>query len=191
MVSKKAITKLTLVALLSGTAAAQASQAEVLEQAAAATQEGTAKHPGMHYLDEMAIMDAQIAYLRKEGELRSALEQRSRHEALPKVVSIVGSKGSRSAQVVFESGIMRWLKTGDALAGGLKVVSIGRAGVNVGDERDTFPLPFVSANQNGMTGGGQAGMVPLAPPPNLNIVQPMPMPAPGMAPAPGPVGMER
>ena len=185
MANKKSLTSLVSIAVLS---MGLAGQPHASEQGAAAesTKAEKEKTNSMHYLDEMALMDAQIAYLRKESELRSALEQRSRHESLPKVVSIVGSGKTHTAQVVFESGIMRWLKPGDALAGGLKVRAISRTAVTVGNDREAFLLPFVSAVNNPAAGQGNQAMLPLAPPPNLNIAQPMPMPmpAPGLSPVP-------
>ena len=130
-----------------------------------------------NYLDEMAKIDAQIAYIQKQNELKEVLKKSSGNEGLPKVVSILVDEKGGSAQVIYESGIVRWLKSGDALADGVKVLAINKSSVLVsaGDRR--FPLGFASPKAG--ASGANSGLMP--PLPNINI----PMPLPPSASPPG------
>lgn len=135
-----------------------------------------------NYLDEMAKIDAQIAYLQKQSELKEVLKKSSGNEGLPKVVSILVDDKGGSAQVIYESGIVRWLKNGDTLMDGLKVVSINKSSVTVGQGSSQFSLSFASPKAG--TATANSGLMP--PLPNINIPMPLPPSAspPGAAPAP-------
>ncbi len=130
-----------------------------------------------NYLDEMAKIDAQIAYIQKQNELREVLKKSSGNEGLPKVVSILVDEKGGSAQVIYESGIVRWLKSGDVLADGVKVLAINKSSVVVGAGERQFPLGFASPKAG--AAGANSGLMP--PLPNINI----PMPLPPSASPPG------
>lgn len=128
-----------------------------------------AKAPGArHYLDEMAVMDAQISYMQKEMELRNMLSQRAQRGALPKVVSIVKDSKGAWALVSGEGEVTRWVKAGDVLAGGLRVKRVLRSSVMVAHGDEEFALRFVGANEaQGRDMSQQTG--PLPPPPAIAI----------------------
>lgn len=131
-----------------------------------------------NYLDEMAKIDAQIAYLQKQTELKEALKKASVSEGLPRIVSILVDDKGGSAQVVYGSGIVRWLKVGDVLADGVKVLSISNSSVVVsGADNHKFALSF-AAPQTGAAANSGGAMPPL---PNINI--PMPLPPSASPPA--------
>ncbi|MBS1196290.1 MAG: hypothetical protein H6R18_75 [Proteobacteria bacterium] len=147
--------------------------ASVLAQQVATTQ--PVAQP--NYLDEMAKIDAQIAYIQKQNELKEALKNSSGNEGLPKVVSILVDEKGGAAQVIYDSGIVRWLKSGDVLADGVKVLAINKSSVLVGAGERQFRLAFASPKAGAAT--ANSGMMP--PLPNINI--PMPLPPSASPPA--------
>lgn len=129
---------------------------------------GTKAPSARHYLDEMAVMDAQISYMQKEMELRNMLSQRAQRGALPKVVSIVKDGKGAWALVGGEGEVTRWVKAGDVLTGGLRVKRVLRSSVMVAHGDEEFALRFVGANEGqGQDMAQQTG--PLPPPPAIAI----------------------
>lgn len=133
-----------------------------------------------NYLDEMAKIDAQIAYLQKQNELREILKKSSNNEGLPRILSILVDEKGALAQVVYGSGIVRWLKKGDVLAEGLRVLAVTKSSVLVGGTDSKFSLSFAAPQTTGSTGAPSASG-PLPPLPQINI--PMPLP-PSVSPPP-------
>lgn len=128
------------------------------------------------YLDEMAKADAQIAYVQKQTELREALKKSAGSEGLPKILSITVDDRGGSAQVVYGTGIVRWLRPGDVLQEGVRVQSIDRSSVIAGGNGAKYRLAFYTPPANAAVA---AASDPLPPPPRLNI--PLPQ-APTVAP---------
>lgn len=140
-----------------------------------------------NYLDEMAKIDAQIAYVIKQNELNTLLRQSSGHEGLPRIVSILVDRQGGSAQIVYGSGIVRWIKNGDMLGDGLKVLAITKSSVLVDGAGGKFALSFAAPQVQGTSGTPAAAYGPLPPRPNIHIPMPLPpavSPPPGTAPAP-------
>lgn len=143
------------------------------------------------YLDEMAKIDAQIAFIQKQNDLKMVLRQSAGGDWLPKVQSILIDEKGGQAQVVYSSGIVRWVKRGDSVQDGMSVINIAKTGVVVGGQGGKVTLAFVTPVNS--TNPSQAAGGPMPPLPGVNI--PMPMPpaavppvaqtAPG-APAPAP-----
>ncbi|MBI1891896.1 MAG: hypothetical protein HYS18_14715 [Burkholderiales bacterium] len=129
------------------------------------------------YLDEMAKVDAQIAYVQKQTELREALKKSAGSEGLPKILSITVDDKGGTAQVVYGTGIVRWLRPGDLLQEGVRVQSIDRSSVVAGSNGSKFRLAFYAPPANA---AAAATSDPLPAPPRLNI--PLPQ-APTVAPA--------
>lgn len=139
-----------------------------------------------NYLDEMAKIDAQIAYIVKQNELKTLLRQSSSNEGLPRIVSILVDRQGASAQILYGSGIVRWIKNGDVLAEGLRVLAITKSSVLVGGSDGKFALSFAAPQAQTGTGTASAAapVGPLPPLPHINI--PMPLP-PAVSPPPGTV----
>lgn len=134
------------------------------------------------YLDEMAKVDAQIAYVQKQTELREALKKSAGSEGLPRILSITVDDRGGSAQVVYGSGIVRWLRTGDVLQEGIRVQSIDRSSVVAKGNGGKYRLAFYTPQ----AGAAGAAGDPVPAPPRLNI--PLPQ-APSVAPAGAPSAM--
>lgn len=151
----------------------------ILPAAALAQQQLQIAQP--NYLDEMAKVDAQIAYVQKQTELRDALKKSSGNEGLPKVLSIMVDERGGTAQVVYGSGIVRWLRKGDFLQDGIRVQAIDKSAVVAGGTGGKFRLSFFSPHANGAS---SAASDPVSAPPRLNIpLPPLPVAAPAAAPA--------
>jgi type IV pilus biogenesis protein PilP len=132
------------------------------------------------YLDEMAKMDAQMAYLQKQADLKLALQRTSPSEALPKVISIVEDDKGLTAQLVYSSGLVRWVAKGDLLARGLSVSAITSNTVSIGGGRNRIDLQFVTPQVAGgaISSHSSVGM-PLPPLPTFQMGVPaLPAPAP-------------
>lgn len=128
-----------------------------------------------NYLDEMAKVEAQIAYVQKQAELREALRRSSGSESLPRIISIMVDEKGATAQVVYPSGMVRWLRNGDFLQDGLRVQSITKSSVLAGGSAGQFRLSFFTPNANAAT----AASDPVSAPPRLNIpLPPLPSAAP-------------
>lgn len=139
--------------------------------------------PAPNYLDEMAKIDAQIAYIQKQNELRNALQKSSTSEGMPRILSITVDDRGATAQVIYTSGIVRWVKKGDVLLDGMSVQAIGKSSVLVGGRGGRYSLAF-AAPQTGMGGEQQNASVGLPPVPRINIPMPLPpAPSPVLAPA--------
>lgn len=151
--------------------------AAILPASALAQQQLQSAQP--NYLDEMAKVDAQIAYVQKQTELRDALRRSSGNEGLPKVLSIMVDERGATAQVVYASGIVRWLRKGDFLQDGIRVQSIDKSSVVAGGSGGKFRLSYFTPHANGAAG---AASDPVAAPPRLNIPLP-PLPVAASAPA--------
>ncbi|QAU35251.1 hypothetical protein [Janthinobacterium sp. 17J80-10] len=151
--------------------------ATILPVTAVAQQQLQAAQP--NYLDEMAKVDAQIAYVQKQTELREALRRSSGNEGLPKVLSIMVDERGGAAQVVYASGIVRWLRKGDFLQDGIRVQSIDKSSVVAGGNGGKFRLSYFSPHAGG---SAAAATDPVSAPPRLNIPLP-PLPVATHAPA--------
>lgn len=140
----------------------------------AAAQQAAQRQP--NYLDEMAKVDAQIAYVQKQTELREALRKSHGNEGLPKILSISIDDRGGTAQVVYGTGIVRWLRQGDTLQDGVRVQSINRSSVvAVGDGGGKYRLAFYTPQANAAASLSE----PVPAPPRLHI--PLPQ-APSAAP---------
>lgn len=133
------------------------------------------------YLDQIGRMDARIAVLRKQVELRNVETdlRGGAAQALPTVVSIGGFDDNLSAVLEFEDRRREVVRTGDRLQGGLVVRAVRSNGVvaalgkqEVVLARRQAPARAVQAAAPGAPRAA-AGM----PPP-----MPMPMPMPQMDP---------
>lgn len=128
-----------------------------------------------NYLDEMAKIDAQIAYVHKQAELREALKKSYGNEGLPKILSISIDDSGATAQVVYGTGLVRWLKKGDVLQDGIRVQSIDKSSVIAGGGRGKFRLAFFTPQPSAAGGAFE----PVPAPPRLHI--PLPQ-APNVSP---------
>ena len=107
--------------------------------------------PAPSWLDEMAVIDAQIQLLQKRDELEMILEQRaaSRSAVLPGILSIIGFDGRFTAELVFPNGRIGRFRLGDEVSPDILISGIHPRGVMVtvwmgdGEFREA-PLEFVS-----------------------------------------------
>lgn len=134
-----------------------------------------------NYLDEMAKLDAQIAYVQKKTELRDVLKKSSSNEGLPRILSILVDGKGGSAQVVYNSGVVRWIKKGDFLQDGMQVLAITKSSVQAGGRGGKFSLAFYSAQP--MTAADTSGPLPGVPRINIPLPQ-APTITPALAAAP-------
>lgn len=100
------------------------------------------------YLDEMQTLDAQIALINKRNELQTALKGSAMSLSLPMVSSIIEDKNGRVAKVVYENGLVRWVKPGDVLAHGVTVRSINAGGVVASMRKKSVPLRFFTETKS-------------------------------------------
>lgn len=133
------------------------------------------------YLDEMQTLDAQIALINKRNELQTALKGSAMSLSLPMVSSIIEDKNGRVAKVVYENGLVRWVKVGDVIAHGVTVRSINAGGVVASMRKKPVPLRFFTeakSEADSITVTGDA--------PRINV-PPLPKPGPLVVPvAPAP-----
>lgn len=135
-----------------------------------------------NYLDEIAVMDAQIAVAKKQTELRSALQGLAGSQAgLPQVVSVAGFDPDLSAVVRYPGGRKRTVRKGDRLPGGVEVKSVASTGVVVRFAKVETSLEFEAALQ---AGGEHRQAVPppelLPPVPRVNVPLPSALVRPAM-----------
>lgn len=116
--------------------------------------------PAAHasYLDTMSALDAKIQLVNKQNELNNAIKNGSQTVFLPTVRSIIVDEHGPSAQVVYKSGVSRWVKPGDALAGNIRVASIsGNTVTAVTQKGQRANLDFYAENDTST--GTQLGSV--------------------------------
>lgn len=91
-----------------------------------------AQQGGVHYLDEMATMDIQLNLLKKQKELNDLMKQSGGASVrLPQIVFIAGPEGDMTADVIYENGLRRKIKKGEAVSKHVEIVEISPTGVVV------------------------------------------------------------
>lgn len=101
-----------------------------------------------NYLEEMGVLDAQIQLVNKRAELQAALNRSAGSITLPRISTIVVDDAGAVAQVVYESGLIRWVKEKDVIAEDTIVTSITSSSVSAQIKGKTFALRYVSAEPN-------------------------------------------
>lgn len=145
------------------------------------------------YWEEMDTIDAQIELINKRNELGNALKNGSSTLSLPSIVSIIEDNQGKTAKLIFDNGLVRWVSVGDELMGGLVVQSISTAGVKVRAKKSERWLPFQTAASDEPSSGTSGNSVTIAadaplmrlPPmePRRISTPPTPSPAPASMPA--------
>lgn len=139
-----------------------------------------AQGSGGSYLDQLGAMDAQLAVLRKQIELRDARQSLAGGvTGLPIVASVSGFDGDLVATLKFANGRKVNVKRGQQLPGGMQVREVSRHGVVVRVAAVDAPLEFDSGREVTAAAGQDKTPAHLLPPvPQVNV----PLPASLMAP---------
>lgn len=131
---------------------------------------------GPSYLDELGKMDAQLAVLRKQIELRDARQSLAGGvSTLPVVSSVSGFDGDLTATLKYANGRKVNVKRGQQLSGGMLVREVSRQGVVVRVASVDAPLEFDSGSgREGAVAAGQDKTPPhlLPPIPQVNVPLP-------------------
>lgn len=95
------------------------------------------------YVDDIAIINAQIQLVNKNAELQAALQKsQGASITLPKILTLISDMNGSEATVVYTSGRTRTIKSGDKLTSTVKVKSISAAGVEVTTSKGSTYLAF-------------------------------------------------
>lgn len=121
-----------------------------------------------NYLDEMGRMDAQIAMLRKQIEVRGLAEQAAGSMSLPSVRYVSGFDDDLSAVVSYGDGRKFTVKRGDILPGGIEVRGVRHKGVIVRVAKHDAVLDFAAPQRAGVPG------MPMAPTGGTGLMPPLP-----------------
>lgn len=141
-----------------------------------------AQTSGPSYLDQLGTMEAQLAVLRKQIELRDARQLLAGGvSGLPIVSSVSGFDGDLTATLKYANGRKVNVKRGQQLPGGMQVREVSRHGVVVRVASVDAPLEFDSGREVNTAAGQEKTPSHLLPPvPQVNV----PLPASLMAPPP-------
>ena len=113
--------------------------------------------------ERLAVMDAQLELLKKQGSLDKALQESagSSWAALPQVLAVMGLDGVMSARLQLPNGVVNIYRVGEPVRPGMTVASISprQVSVAVGGAKGarSVLLEFVA----GGPAPGQAGFAPL------------------------------
>lgn len=133
------------------------------------------------YVDDIAVINAQIQLVNKNAELQAALQKSlGASITLPKVLTLISDLNGSEATVVYTSGRTRTIKSGDKLTADVRVRSISPAGVEVSTSKGPAYLAFNNPEMTDQS-ASDLSVVPTAP----NISMPsIPVPSSARVPAP-------
>jgi len=133
------------------------------------------------YVDDIAVINAQIQLVNKNAELQAALQKSlGASITLPKVLTLISDLNGSEATVVYTSGRTRTIKSGDKLTADVRVRSISPAGVEVSTSKGPTYLAFNNPEMTDQS-ASDLSVVPTAP----NISMPsIPVPSGARVPAP-------